>query len=349
MSNTAVISGIAFLASGLVQFGFGKRQQMNRKSLEFNQCSLAVGCILLVILLAGCQQSPESCPSQPPADLSEALSYAEDDQLAFRFPLDQLGNDVYPDPAVFCTSGDDGSGREYHAAEDYFLPAGTPVYAVADGIVSFSGPMGGYGWLIVVDHPQANIYSLYGHLSPSRWRLESGPVEKGDLIAYLGDPDENGGSAEQPLRPHLHFGIRAGQRTDYPGMGEWRWQAGWIKPCPKDLGWLQPSGVITGQAIPPGGFSEPTANFFEKWGVEFVLISIYLVGGVCAFVFAIKRGKTKFPAIYGGLMLVAGWFFLSKGTSTSYIIFSMAVILIVFAISQYIKHSRKSTVANSSK
>jgi hypothetical protein len=32
-------------------------------------------------------------------------------------------------------------------------------------------------------------------------------------LAYLGDSDENGGSAEQPLEPHLHFGIRAGQRT----------------------------------------------------------------------------------------------------------------------------------------
>jgi murein DD-endopeptidase MepM/ murein hydrolase activator NlpD len=326
---------------------FGKRQQVNRQSLEFNQCSLAGGCILLVLLLAGCPQSPESCPSQPPADLSEALSYAEDDELGFQFPLDELGNDVHPYPAVSCTGRDDGSGREYHAAEDYFLPAGSPVYAMADGIVSFSGPMGGYGWLVIIDHPQANIYALYGHLSPSRWRLESGPVEKGDLIAYLGDPDENGGSAEQPLEPHLHFGIRAGQRADYPGIGEWRWQAGWIKPCPRDLGWLQPSGVITGQEIPPGGFSEPEGDFFEKWGGEFALICIYAFGAACAFVFAIKRKKPTFPAIYGGLMLVAGWFFLSKGTRTSYLLLSIAVILLVFAIYRYIKQSRELTAANS--
>jgi hypothetical protein len=41
------------------------------------------------------------------------------------------------------------------------------------------------------------------------------------MISYLGDPDENGGSAEHPLRTHLHFGVRVGQRADYPGDG-WR-------------------------------------------------------------------------------------------------------------------------------
>ena len=194
---------------------------MNRKNSKFNQYFTA-SCVLLVFLFSGCTQAPKACPPQPPADLSGVLAYAEDDQLDFQFPLDALGNDVRPYPAIFCTHGCNRSACEYHAAEDYHLPAGTPVYAIADGNISFSGPMGGYGWLVIIDHPQANIYSLYGHLSPSRWRLESGPVEKGDLIAYLGDPDENGGSPERPLETHLHFGIRTGQRTNYPGMGEWR-------------------------------------------------------------------------------------------------------------------------------
>ena len=104
--------------------------------------------------------------------------------------------------------------------------------------------------LIIIDHPQANLYSLCGHLSPSRWYIESGVlVEKGQLIAYLGDSDENGGSSEQPLTPHLHFGIRAGQRADYSSMGEWRWQAGWLNYCPQDLGWLQPSLITVNQEL----------------------------------------------------------------------------------------------------
>jgi len=198
-------------------------------------------------------------------NLSGALAYAENDDLPFQFPLDELGNVIYPPAAIFCSHGCNRDEYEYHAAEDYFLPAGSPVYAFAEGVISFSGPMGGYGWLIIIDHPQVNMYSLYVHLSPSRWLLEPGPVEKGDLIAYLGDADENGGSTENPLRPHLHFGIRVGQQKDYPGMGEWRWQAGWIKPCPKDLGWINPSLVITNQDIDFSENYKPTAGFFARW------------------------------------------------------------------------------------
>ena len=297
--------------------------------------------IFLVLLIPACTQSPGSCPRQLAADLSGALDYAANDQLDFRYPLDELGEDVRPYPAVFCTSGLAGSSREYHAAEDYYLPAGTPVYAMADGIISFSGPMGGYGWLIIVDHPQANFYSLYGHLSPSRWRLESGPVEKGDLIAYLGDSDENGGSPDQPLRTHLHFGIRAGQRTDYPGMGEWRWQAGWIKPCPRDLGWIQPSGFITGQEIPDGGFPEPAAGLIEKWGVELAFIGVYLLGAIAALVVVIRKNKPGISAIYGSLMIVGGWVLINKGTRISYALFSIAAVMLVFAILIYNRNSRK--------
>ena len=303
--------------------------------------------VCLVFLLSGCTQpNNKKCPPQSPADLSRAIAYAADDQLDFRFPLDELGEDVRPFPAIFCSSGGSGSVREYHAAEDYHLPSGTPVYAIADGTISFSGPMGGYGWLIIIDHPQATIYSLYGHLSPSRWRLESGPVEKGDLIAYLGDPDENGGSPENPLRPHLHFGIRAGQRTDYPGMGEWRWQAGWIKPCPQELGWLLPSGVITSQEIPPGGYAGPEAELIEKWGAELAFISIYIFGGAFVLVFAIRKNKPIAPVIYGGLMSVAGWVLFSKGTRISYALFSMAILLFGFAIFQNIHNSKDSRIVN---
>jgi len=209
---------------------------------------LFAGLCLVALLLAGCStEYPESCPASTPMGLLDADEIASDDSLPFTFPLKESAmdyelffgwfgvsnecppnmNDCYEHPVL-----------QFHAAEDYKRPAETPVYAMADGRVSFSGTAGGYGWLIIIDHPQANLYSLYGHLSPSRWKLNEGTdVKKGDLIAYLGDPDENGGSKKSPLEPHLHFGIRAGQRDDYPGRGEWRWMAGWIRLCPQDLGW----------------------------------------------------------------------------------------------------------------
>jgi hypothetical protein len=208
---------------------------------------------------------------------------------------------------------------------------------MADGNISFSGPMGGYGWLTIIDHPQANLYSLYGHLSPSRWRKESGRVEKGELIAYLGDPDENGGSSEHPLRPHLHFGVRAGQRSDYPGIGEWRWQAGWIRSCPPDLGWLQPSAIITSQDIPVGGFPEPTAGFVVIWGFVLLLAGVYFSGGVCTLVFAIRRNRPFALLLYGVILIAAGSIFYSMGTELTYALVAMAALCLAIGICQFIR------------
>ena len=297
--------------------------------------------VLIALLLAGCSQPSVSCLPQPQAELSGLIAAVDDDRLRFRFPLDEHGQNVLPNPAIFCTSGGSGSAREYHAAEDYHLPAGTPVYAIADGEISFSGPRGGYGWLIIIDHPRANIYSLYGHLSPSRWKSDIGSVERGDLIGYLGDPDENGGSADRPLRPHLHFGIRVGQRTDYPGMGEWRWQAGWIKPCPQDLGWLRPSEVLIGQEITPGGFPEPAAGLLDKWGVELGFIGIYLLGGAVVIVVAIRKSRPVILMVSGGLLVIAAIVLSGKGTLITYALIVLALLEFGLAFVLYLRRSRE--------
>jgi len=313
---------------------------MKRQDGMFNPRLLNIS-ILLILLLAGCAQSSEPCPLHLPGDLSGVDAFAWDDVLPFRFPLDGFAGDAAPVSTGFCASGGPKSARKYHAAEDFLRPAGTPVYAMADGKISFSGPMGGYGWLIVVDHPQANLYSLYGHLSPSRWRRESGTVVKGELIAYLGDSDENGGSAKRPLRTHLHFGVRAGQRSDYSGIGEWRWQAGWIKPCPSDLGWLQPSAIITSQDIPVGGFPEPAVGFLVIWGLELLLTGVYLFGGACMLVFAIRRNKPFLLVLSGVVLIAAGWIFFSKGMTMSYVLFSTAVLCSAIGIYKLIRRSRE--------
>ena len=314
------------------------RQTLSSKAILI--CSF----IFLVLLISGCSQSAVNCNEQPYTDLSEALTYAANDQLPFQYPLDELGIDADTDPARFCRGSWEKEGeeekRKYHAAEDYHLPAGTPVYAFADGEISFSGPMGGYGWLIIIDHPQANIYSLYGHLSPSRWLLKSGTVEKGDLIGYLGDPDENGGSKKNPLVTHLHFGIRSGQRTDYPGQGQWRWMAGWIKPCPSDLGWLQPSLIITSQEIPPGGFQAPKAGLVQGWGVELSFILIYFLGTLFALISSIKKKNLLLPAVNGIVMVLAGYYLSAKGTITSYPLYGMAAVAFGVFIYLYIQRRK---------
>jgi len=309
-----------------------------------------VGILIFALLLTGCGQAPDACPSPISVDLSDAETYALDDDLPFRFPLDD--HSVYlsaePFSCPFAAAGFAKRGpfvrRENHAAEDTLKPAGTPVYAMADGTVSFSGPMGGYGWLVIVDHPQANLYSLYGHMSPSRWQIEPGPVAKGELLGYLGDPDENGGSAKNPLRTHLHFGVRVGQRADYAGEGERRWQAGWIKPCPQDVGWLQPSLVITGQEIPAGGFPGPAGGFLARWWLEILFAAIYLVGGLCALIFAIKRDRPLTLVLSGAISLAAGWFFYGDGWRMSYVLLAMGVLLATLGLYRTIRRISESSI-----
>ena len=296
--------------------GITKRNSVSKED-SMSSLRLWISLGILVLLLTACStQYPETCPSSTPVGLANADEIASDDSLPFRFPLDEspiddnlyfgwfgVSNECTPD-IVDCYEYPE---RKFHAAEDYKRPAGTPVYAMADGIISYSGRAGGYGWLILIDHPQANLYSLYGHLSPSRWKLKAGTdVERGDLIAYLGDSDENGGSKEQPLDTHLHFGIRAGQIADYPAKGEWRYMGGWIKLCPQDVGWLQPSLVITSQEIPAGGYPQPQVGFLTRWGLDLLIASLFTIGGVIMLVNAYRK-KTRF------LLLVPGFFVIVAG------------------------------------
>lgn len=302
---------------------------------------------ILVLLLTACNtQYPETCPSGSPIGLANANEIASDDSLPFRFPLDEspideklyfgwfgASNECTPD-IVDCYEFPE---RKFHAAEDYKRPAGTSVYAMADGMISYSGRAGGYGWLILIDHPQANLYSLYGHLSPSRWKLKAGTeVARGDLIAYLGDSDENGGSEEQPLDPHLHFGIRAGQTADYPAKGEWRYMAGWIKLCPQDLGWLQPSLVITGQEIPAGGYPQPKVEFLTRWGLDLLFTSLFMIGGVQFIV--TNRKKPRFLLLIPGFIaIVAGIVFHNSRLNGSYMLLVIGILILAVGIYYFIQ------------
>ena len=152
---------------------------------------------------------------------------------SLRYPLD----DYFPEIPVTVTAPPQ---REmHHTGEDSFAPPGTPVYAVANGIIRYSGKSRGYGWLIIMDHPDINVYSLYGHLSTSRWKKSPGEVKKGELIAYLAEAEEG-----ETMVSHIHFGLRMGQMADYPRLGDRRWMAGYTYCLPELVGWFNPSEII---------------------------------------------------------------------------------------------------------
>lgn len=86
-----------------------------------------------------------------------------------------------------------------HKGMDIAAPNGTSIKAAADGTVSFSGWMGGYGNLIIITH-ENGIQTYYGHCS--KLYAEKGEdVEAGDVIAAVGSTGFSTGN-------HLHFEIR---------------------------------------------------------------------------------------------------------------------------------------------
>ena len=98
-------------------------------------------------------------------------------------------------------------GRTLHIGLDIGGPVGTPVMSVADGTIAFSGynaADGDYGHTVIVHHSiqEQDLWILYGHLNAaSTAHCSVGKViSKGEIIAWLGDEDENGGWPS-----HLHF------------------------------------------------------------------------------------------------------------------------------------------------
>lgn len=123
----------------------------------------------------------------------------------------------------------------YHAAADLeILPgeesADVPVYAVTDGKISFTGPVGGYGGVILLNMANDSHTAIYGHLKLSSSPLKTGDsVKAGQFLANLGKgySSETGGE-----RKHLHFGIYNGKGSYFKGYESSKQaiQSKWIDP-----------------------------------------------------------------------------------------------------------------------
>lgn len=94
-----------------------------------------------------------------------------------------------------------GSG-EYHAGRDISCPIGTPVYAVADGIViHINDQAASYGNHIMIAHGN-EVYSLYAHCDTILVSVGQ-EVKQGQQIA-------TSGATGNVTGPHLHFEVRVG-------------------------------------------------------------------------------------------------------------------------------------------
>jgi len=155
--------------------------------------------------------------------------------------LDQIGQGVISIPSarpvsVFVFTSGFGLRSDpfrhsaaMHAGIDLAGPIGTPIYATADGIVSYSGWMHGYGNLVEIAHGKA-IETRYGHLSKILVKANT-RVKRGQLIALMGSTGRSTGS-------HLHYEVRLDghavnpapylQTTDYLLAMEKRGSAGQV-------------------------------------------------------------------------------------------------------------------------
>jgi murein DD-endopeptidase MepM/ murein hydrolase activator NlpD len=95
-----------------------------------------------------------------------------------------------------------------HYGVDFAAPTGTPVKAVADGVVSIAGWNGGNGRFVKMRH-DAQYESGYAHLSRIASGLKPGvKVKQGQVIGYVG-------STGLATGPHLHFAMyKSGKYVD---------------------------------------------------------------------------------------------------------------------------------------
>ena len=126
---------------------------------------------------------------------------------------------VKPTNGIF-TSGFGYRWGALHAGIDIANSIGTPIYAVADGVVTDSGPTAGYGAWVKIRHSDGTV-TLYGHVNT--WLVSVGQrVMAGDQIATIGNRGNSTG-------PHCHFSVLL-NGTDF------------IDPLP----WLAQRGVSVG-------------------------------------------------------------------------------------------------------
>lgn len=97
---------------------------------------------------------------------------------------------------------------DFHKGLDLSSPTGTPIYATADGVVSFAGryplrqsvPWWRFGNVVVINHSDRFI-TIYGHCDTTKVRAGQ-QVKQGEIVATVG-------STGWSTNSHLHYEVRS--------------------------------------------------------------------------------------------------------------------------------------------
>jgi murein DD-endopeptidase MepM/ murein hydrolase activator NlpD len=88
--------------------------------------------------------------------------------------------------------------RIFHEGVDFAAPRGTPIVAVADGVVIYSGTRSGYGRVVDIRHVNG-LVTRYAH-NQANLVQEGQRVRQGQKIATVG-------STGTATGPHVHFEV----------------------------------------------------------------------------------------------------------------------------------------------
>jgi septal ring factor EnvC (AmiA/AmiB activator) len=111
------------------------------------------------------------------------------------WPVEGGGSIIYP----FGTTTGPNNTRIPRHGIGIRAPVGTPVRAVASGMVSLAGPLGLYLTSVLIDHG-GGYYTFYAYLNDATVR-QGERIARGQVLGHVGGESSDEG-------PHLHFEIR---------------------------------------------------------------------------------------------------------------------------------------------
>ncbi|RKZ78466.1 MAG: M23 family peptidase [Gammaproteobacteria bacterium] len=97
--------------------------------------------------------------------------------------------------------------KVFHHGLDFAGKAGSNIYAVADGMVSWTGKRGGYGEMIEIEHGNGYV-TRYAHNKALNVQVGD-RITKGQIIASMGSTGRSTG-------PHVHYEILRDGKTVNP-------------------------------------------------------------------------------------------------------------------------------------
>lgn len=170
----------------------------------------------LVSVAALMSPASRTCATGSPSKAGEVIIVPETSGVVFPLP-----DATYTDTSSYGWRSDPFTGdRTFHAGSDLAAANGTPILAIADGVVVFAGLSGGFGGLVILEHTVdgQRVASSYAHIYPNRIHVVAGnTVTAGAHIADVG-------SAGRSTGPHLHLQIHPGG-ADQPTVNAIEWLA----------------------------------------------------------------------------------------------------------------------------